>query len=407
MAGDDDVISKEARPLFGLSGATHEDVPRPNPLGLRSAAECAEPPAPVPWLCKQLHLAPGRPVSLSGYAGTGKTNVAAALALGVAAGLPTVLGLRLDRHGDVLLVDHECGSRSTHRRLYRLAIGLRVDLREVGERLQWVSYPKLTLVQEGAEELLLEVCQGKALVVIDSLKRLLPGVDENDARVADHLAILARVSEATGCTFVLLQHEGKPGADGAREARFRGRGSSAIQGEWSSHWSISVQGEGAGRHLLLEHGKSEHGQLLKPMRLRFVDVGRTLDDGQAEGLRLEAVGDEGADGRPLEQGTAVPAGALVSIQRQMVDYLRAVGEVTYGDLLKGARGKTESKTRAVRDLVEGGQVVKRTIRNGRSTVSVFSLAGQRDGVSRDGETVENGENPGYEDGSPFPGGETS
>lgn len=393
MMGDD-VMRKG--PLFGLAAALDVDVPRPNPLGLKPVSVFSAPPPPVDWVCRALHLAPGRPASLSGYAGTGKTNLAACLALAVASDAERAFGLPIDRNGAVVYLDCEVGKRGTWRRFYRLAVGMHLDLGAIGERLQWASYPKLSLAQEGVEELLLQVCAGKVLCVIDSLKRMLRGVDENDARVSDYLEVLARVSEATGCAFVLLQHEGKPPSDGAREARFRGRGSSALQGEWSTHWSISVQGEGATRHVLIDHGKSEHGELLAPLRVRFVDVGEKLEDGMSQGLRLEAIV-EGADGpseRPLEMGTAVPAGVVLCIQRQMVDYLAGVGQSNQRDLMTAPVGKKESKLKALRLLVEHGSVVRTEVKTEKGRTVFYSLAGTRGvGSSQSGTYPQEGTYP--------------
>ncbi len=62
-----------------------------------------------------------------------------------------------------------------------------------------------------------------AVSVIDSLRAVTPGIDENDARMRDYTDVLSKVSETTGTAFQLIHHSGK--GDGDRAGV---RGSSAI-----------------------------------------------------------------------------------------------------------------------------------------------------------------------------------
>lgn len=328
-----------------------------------AAAWVGSPPAPR-FLAERLHLAPGRPAVVVGYAGTGKTNLVADLVLAVAGGPEHRSfwgGLRVDRQGRALHLDFEVGRSSTWRRYQRLAAGRWGKVTDWGDRLAWASYPAFHLGQKDAEGVLLRTVEGFDLVVIDSLKKLMPGVDENDARAADGLGILARVSEATGAAFVLLHHEGKPPQDGPREARFRGRGSSAIQGEWSSQWAVSVR-EG---RLILEHGKSEHGALQPSWSCKLVDTGaRDETTGVSEGLRFEPVGEVAEGGEEVtDPGTAQ------RLRRAVLTILESMGALTSKDLhaeLKHVKGATNAKFVAVHDLEREGRI--RSAQQGRSKV---------------------------------------
>lgn len=338
-----------------------------------AAAWVGSPPAPR-FLCERLHLAPGRPAVVVGYAGTGKTNLVADLVLAVAGGPQHRSfwgGLRVDRQGRALHLDFEVGKASTWRRYQRLAAGRWGKVTDWGDRLAWASYPAFHLGQKDAESVLTRTVEGFDLVVIDSLKKLMPGVDENDARAADGLGILARVSEATGACFVLLHHEGKPPADGPREARFRGRGSSAIQGEWSSQWAVSVRD---GR-LILEHGKSEHGSLQPSWSCKLADTGaRDEATGVSEGLRFEAVG-EAAEGEP-----EVTLSGLQKAKRAILDHLELEGE-TQSTALKSAlkRINNDTYSRAMRELKDEGRIVLRGQQGGKK---FFSLAGSGESPSQ-------------------------
>ena len=64
------------------------------------------------------------------------------------------------------------------------------------------------------------------LVVLDSFRRIAPGVDENDsAAVSAFFAPLRRITVATGCTILVLHHPKKRQSDGPTEAGELVRGS--------------------------------------------------------------------------------------------------------------------------------------------------------------------------------------
>ncbi len=67
----DDATAEGASPEAGIPAVDVGDVPPEIPA--------------IPYVCERLHLAPGRPVCLVGYAGAGKTMLAYDLALAVAA----------------------------------------------------------------------------------------------------------------------------------------------------------------------------------------------------------------------------------------------------------------------------------------------------------------------------------
>lgn len=365
-------------------GVQGEEVPKPppaNPYALRSTRSFPKKLQPVPWVCRRLHLAPGRPLCVVGYAGSGKTLLMADLALAASApdSMPISFwgGISLERRGRVAIFDLEVGDFLTEQRLMRLATGHHVDLEAWDERLFVTCAPALSLLDEEAEQKLAEQLEGFTLALFDSLTMLLAGSDENSASVSKAIGILARVSYKTGCAIVVLHHEGKPPTEGQKEARFRGRGSSAIQGMWSSQWAVTPEGEGL---LTLEHGKSHWGNKQPALGCQILDVGAFDEElGVTPGVRLEA-----RDPNDIETVSQVqrPASDTPGLRRAMervVDVLRAAGRLTRKDLDKAlsgqGSGKSELKNKAVGLLVERRSVVRVTL-NG---CAWFALAGTPDG----------------------------
>lgn len=351
-------------------------------LPVVDVAEVPETLPPTPWVCERLHLAPGRPCCLVGYAGAGKTLLAADLALAVAApedsGVTFWGGLVPDRRGKVLLLDFEVGTDLTQRRLLRLATGRWMRLKDWSGRLGYSSFPRWSLVSRGAEEQLIETLRGHTLCIIDSLTAITPGADENGREMADHLALLTRVSEATGCAILILHHEGKPSQDGPRAAHLRGRGSSAIQGIWSSQWALSSLGEG---RLKLEHGKSQFEGGARPdIHCQICDVHD--DEGQRVGVRLAPVGPVEPAASFDPQAEPEESRAVQSAMRSAVQVLRARGPLPYGKLREFMEGQTNNRKAAIERLVSKGIV--KTREEGNKTVHYLTDPSGPIGTYRDG-----------------------
>lgn len=273
----------DALPTLGPTSATSGGI------DLWTAADMAGDPPLTDYLAPRIHLAPGRPLALTGYAGSGKTLLLADLLLSVASReLVSRVGVLsqawgcvdIARGGSVVHLDLEVGRKGTWSRYKRLGAGRGFDVAELGPLLRWRSYPAFRLNQRGALEVLCRTLDGSALCGVDSLKALCPGTKENDASMADFVGVLGEASEKTGCAIVLIHHEGKPGEDGPRASHLRGRGSSAIQGCLSSQWSVSPRSG----YWLLEHGKSEHDELQQAIKVRLVGSDERAADGKSRRL---------------------------------------------------------------------------------------------------------------------------
>lgn len=276
----------------GPSGETATEsgeTERKSRFALRSGVDIAKPLPRIPWLCKALSIGPGRPTILGGYGGVGKTFTAQALALAIAAGHTLLWDTYKIEHagGKVLHIDHEQGQWITDWRYQRLAWSLGVDLGALGDRLQTLHYPDLYLTSADAEAGLIELCTGRALVLIDSLRAACPGVDENDSKMGSYLYMLARVSEKTGAVIVVIHHEGKTSGDNPRAGIEKLRGSSAIAAGAGSVLSFVKDPAGPGV-IRIEHTRANLGQEAPAELVRLLDEGEVdPETGKSEGLRFE------------------------------------------------------------------------------------------------------------------------
>lgn len=235
---------------------------------------------PIPWVCQGLALGPGRPHTLVGFGYSGKTVAAQALALAVASGTHA-WGRFPCRQGIVLHLDHEVGKRGTLRRYQRLAFALQIAPHHLEERLRILPLPRVRLSDPGAEEWYTKTCTGAALCIIDSLRACIGGdIDENDSTVRSYLDILLRVSEVTGCTFIVLHHAGKGRQEG--DQREAGRGSSAIYDASGTVLKLDPEKHGephvtVSKVQATKMAAEASGGSLEPFWLRIADI--ASDDG--------------------------------------------------------------------------------------------------------------------------------
>lgn len=270
-------------------------------LGLvtHGVSDIFAPLADVPWLVPMLKLAPGRPAMLAGYGFSGKTIAAQEIAISVASGR-RVFDLFTCRQGKVLHIDMEQGRRMTFERYQRLARAKGIQPSDLGDMLRVAIHADLDLTDPRAEDLLCAEVSGYALVIIDSLTAALPGVDENSRDIALPLYMLGRVSERTGCVFLVIHHARKPSND--RNGNTVGsavmsiRGSSAIFGACDS---IFVFGAAKGEPIRVEHVRSPtDGIIVNDFGMAVEDV--ELDGDRRAGLRLrhlepEQIGESNRD----------------------------------------------------------------------------------------------------------------
>jgi hypothetical protein len=264
-----DVISRSASkftPAKDLEGGADPTMAPGDPWKRADAnAIFREELLPAVWVCEALQLGPGRPFGIWGTAGAGKTLVASALALSVASGRP-LFGRFEVKRGRVLHISYDSGTRAVRKRYRQLALGLGLEWSEVDGQIETSVFPDIYLNSKGAAEAFAELCKGFDLVVIDNFRDAVPGEEENGSELAQFLKIPARISEATGCTFVYLHHmrknQGEPTLDS-------GRGSGAIVAASGAIWALTGS-ENEPREMKLLRCADDADGWVEPFRVRLV-----------------------------------------------------------------------------------------------------------------------------------------
>lgn len=227
---------------------------------------------PYPWLIPGIHLAPGRVTLLNGYADTGKTVIAMTVALAVAAGQPLWGLFRPSRAGVVLHMNGELGSYIARERYQRLARAASIEPAELvaNGNLRLANYPAVRFDDRDFEAEMIRACEGVTLVIIDSLRAFSGALDENSKEIGVALLMLARVSELTGATIVVLHHNRKPSKDDVGGAKMSISGSSSILG--GSECAFVMAAEVKGGPVIVKHERSPIGRPLEDFGLTIEDV---------------------------------------------------------------------------------------------------------------------------------------
>ncbi len=173
------------------------------------ADRMACPLPPIPWICKALCVAPGRPTTFVGLAGTRKSFLLLGLGLAVASATQTcVLGFDV-RRGRALHIDLEATRRPTFERIQALARGNDIDLASLGKSLGYAWRP--ISWRRNSLDALCRLVDGFDLVGVDAVRGALDGNDENGIGASEPHDLAIAASEKTGASFVFIDHgPGKP-----------------------------------------------------------------------------------------------------------------------------------------------------------------------------------------------------
>lgn len=248
---------------------------------LLGVAEMFEPQPDANMLVPALGIAPGAPSGFFGQGYVGKSLLGMSACLSVASGHP-LWGVFSVRRGKALHLDYEQGRRVSARRVQRLALGMGLTREELEGRIAWGILPRLRLTTKEAEDAFSKLLEGYAVVLLDALKGLTPGVDENSSEIRDYMGILTRASEVTGCTCLLLHHAGKTSPGGERPRKELGRGSSGIYDECQTVFACTGKKD---EPIYVSHEKDrELGMCVADFGLRIEDIER--DGNPKAGMRV-------------------------------------------------------------------------------------------------------------------------
>ena len=293
-------ITREPVPVVAPALPTGGECPASSPRRGRSrvvtvsAKEIARCLPPLNYVVSALGIASGPPTCVGGYGDSKKTMAMMDLLLSVASGKP-FLGVHRVARGKAIHLDFEQGERITHTRYQRIARGKGVDLASLGDALTLATFPQLYLDDRSAESELVELVVGFDVCLIDSFRAAAPGVDENKSDARKPLDMLARVSERTGCAFIVLMHTRKPSANAGgegEEAKHTLRGSGALFDACQSVFMFQSTKNGPTR---VSHEKCRsRGKTGPDFGIDVEDV--EIDGDRVAGLRVVHLAPEQLDG---------------------------------------------------------------------------------------------------------------
>jgi len=239
---------------------------------------------PINYLTEALDICPGAPTMIAGYGFGGKTMLTQSMALSVASGGNVWDEYPLVKQGKVLHVDYEQGARLTRARYQRLSAGMSLKPADLGDNLTLVSMPQFYADAQDAEAFLLKASAGYTMAIIDSFRACSPTVDENDSEARLVLDKLTRVSEKTGCCFVVIHHAKKKQNDRQADPIMDIRGSGALFDACASVFALTG---GQGEQKVLHHLKSRNrGTTNAAANISIFDV--AVDDDPRAGVAVKA-----------------------------------------------------------------------------------------------------------------------
>jgi hypothetical protein len=286
------------------------------------------PAAPTDWLVDGV-LQPGRFAVLFGPPGAGKSIAAIDLALSVARGVPW-LG-RFDVHQAPVAYCYTEGADG-----FRVRVDAWKQRHGVIDRAGvLVTFEAPNLLDKANVAALLAALRRldplPALVIVDTLARVIPAADENSAKdMGTAIAACDRLRTSFDCAVLLVHHSRR---DGANE-----RGSTALRGAADTMLAVTV----ADDVITLTCEKQRDGAPFTPLRLQLLPV--------AESVVLVP-----SDASPL-------LGRLTSRARSMLVALLELSDAgvpaTYSRWLKAADCPESSFIAGLKTLRDGDWVTK-------------------------------------------------
>lgn len=307
-------------------------------------AEIFGPLPTVQAVVPELDMCVGAPIIPAGYGYSAKTLSMQSLGLALAAGRRVWdrfdLGTSLRRFAHI---DGEQGRRLTCERDQRLARGMGIDPRDLGDRLQLVVMPKIRLDHPQALDLWCKALDGFDLALFDSLRALAPSLDENSSDVRQPLDMLGAVSEKTGCATIVIHHARKPQKDAPGGAKMAIRGSGAI---FDAASSVLVFAGEKGKPVRVTHEKARNTGLPHADLQLVVEDVRGDDGDERWGLRIRA---EDVPGEPS------PNERFDALKGRVVDACRREDIRTKNGVHRALGGGKQNVLDALDELLASGE----------------------------------------------------
>jgi len=309
---------------------TPQPQARSRALKIMTLAEVEAMP-PAVWLVEG--LVPSRALVIPwGPPKVGKTFVWLSLSLHIAAGLPWA-DRAVVQGAVVYLAGEGLGGFPTRLKAMRYQYGINADIPfYVIPRA--VNFRDPAAVAEVIELVRATVPDGMAIamVVIDTLARAMPGVDENSAQeVGSVIAQCDEIKEELGCTVAPIHHSGKDVERGMR-------GSSAIHGAVDATYAIKAAGP---HHVRLINEDQKDGEPAEPMLFKMEQIDPGF--GRKSLVPIYEPHKTGQPGRPVDPNAPPPEEWLARV-------MIAMGNSTKLPLGRVAEGLGLSRGRQTKDL---------------------------------------------------------
>jgi len=336
-----------------LIPANEPQKPAEQPVGVLGAAEVFANLPPIPWAIQGLDICPGAPTLVAGYGYSGKSMALQALCLHVAAGI-RVWGSFEAKQGGFIHFDWEQGEYLSRLRYQRIAYGYDLTPQDLDGRIGLVCYPTFYLDEPESFAILEKLCAGKSIAIFDSFRAACRHTDENSSEARVPLDMLARLSERTGCSMLVIHHARKPRENDAGSARDSIRGSGALYDACGSVFVLEGKPEDPERTVY--HCKARvSGKVQDPMTLRIEDWGEPAGDGAVPGIRVTVAKAPTADQREKQAVSAKFERLRTEIRGLFEDTKERPGGA---DSIAAAIKRKASDVRAViRVMVEEGELV--------------------------------------------------
>jgi hypothetical protein len=150
--------------------------------------------------------------------------------------------------------------------------------------------PTWKLTHDNAYFLLRELCTGRSLCIIDSLRSCFEGIDENSSEVEKFITLANKVSQETECVICFVAHQGKTFGDKGKDDIDSIRGSSAFSGAAGGIWKLEKTDKD--RILRISCIKNRYG-FHNPISYRYDPIGIKDEELQMyESVKMVVVNDE-------------------------------------------------------------------------------------------------------------------
>ncbi|MBU1751057.1 MAG: AAA family ATPase [Chloroflexi bacterium] len=335
-----------------------------------TVADAYAPRPPIEYIVKGLFPLPSLSI-VYGPPGCFKTMLLADLAACVAAGLPWLEPLpgkdemtaRATIKAPVLWLDFDNGLRTMHERIEATA---RARDLPPDTPLYYVSMPNPWL-DAAAWDSVAELCQrtaalGARVIIIDNLRDVSGGVEENASEMGDVMSNLRRLSEETGAAVVVIHHQRK--SNGAA-----GRSGDTLRGHSSIEAALDLA-------LLIEREEHADTIQIQATKVRGADVlpfgARFTYDWKGDTTDLEKVRFYGLEIEDLASDAA--------IRRAILEEVEAQPEINKGELTKAVLDSLPDTPRArvwaqIDHLTADGKL---RVKQGARNAKLYSVPTVRD-----------------------------